>query len=109
MFGGTGTQGFAEYLSAMGFPQPVLLACISAYFKILSGTCIMIGLFTKRFLYLLVALIFIAVVKVHLAKGVFILEGDEYKFILYSVLVVLLILGPGNFSLINKLKRLHNR
>ena len=105
VFGGTGIQGFACYLSGMGFPQSVLLAHVSAYLKITAGVCISVGLFTKRLLFLLLMLIFAAVVKVHIAKGAFILEGDEYKFILYSVLTVLLMLGPGNFSIIKKLKK----
>ncbi len=105
LFGGPGIRGFSAYLSSMGFPQALLSAHISAYLKIVAGACIITGLFTKRSLLLFLILILAAVVRVHWAKGYFLLAGDEYKLILYSVLIVLMILGPGKLSAINKSKK----
>jgi len=104
LFGGLGIQGFAAYLSGMGFAHALLVTYISAYLKIIAGVCIIIGLFSRKSLLALLILILAAVIKVHWAKGSFLLAGDEYKLILYSVLIVLIILGPGKFSVISKFK-----
>ena len=56
-------------------------------------------------LFLLLLLIVAAVFKVHWAKGSLILTGDEYKLVLYSVVAVLIMLGPGKFSVASKIQR----
>jgi putative oxidoreductase len=99
-FGGPGINGFSQMLSGMGFNPAVLWAYIAAYTELLGGLFIMAGFLTRISSVFLFILIVVATLKVHLAKGFFLSNGGfEYNLIILSVLVSLIIMGPGKISL----------
>ncbi|MCX5695960.1 MAG: DoxX family protein, partial [Candidatus Omnitrophica bacterium] len=100
LFGGPGVKGFSEMLSGLGFSNSVIWAYIAAYTELIGGICVVTGLFTRGAALLLLILIVVAAIKVHIAKGFFLSNGGfEYVFIIASICVALILLGPGKFSL----------
>jgi putative oxidoreductase len=103
LFGGPGVKGFSEMLSGLGFSYPLVWAYIAAYTEVIGGIFLILGLFTRGSAALLFILMAVAIIKVHLAKGFFLSQGGfEYAFIIASVCIALILLGPGKFSITNK-------
>ena len=103
LFGGPHISGFAEMLSGMGFKPALLWAYIGAYTEVIAGACLVFGLMTQGAALFLIIFMLVATVKVHLAKGFFIQSGGfEYNFLIICVCAVLMITGPGKYSLMNK-------
>jgi len=103
LFGGPGVKGFSEMLSGLGFSYPLFWAYLAAYTEVIGGIFLVLGLFTRGSAALLFILMAVAIIKVHLAKGFFLSQGGfEYAFIIASVCIALILLGPGKFSIINR-------
>ena len=104
LFGGPGISGFAKFLQSLGFTPVGLWAYIAAYIELLSGICLVLGLFTRTASWLLIALMLVATYKVHLSKGLFLANGGfEYNLLIIGSCIVLVLLGAGKYSLGNKL------
>ena len=103
LFGGPGVRGFSEMLSGLGFSYPLVWAYIAAYTEVIGGAFLILGLFTRGAAVLLLVLMAVAMIKVHIPKGFFLSQGGfEYAFIIASVCVALILLGPGKFSITNR-------
>lgn len=103
LFGGPGVKGFSEILSGLGFSYSLVWAYIAAYTELIAGTFLVLGLFTRGAAFLLLILIVVAGIKVHKGKGFFLSQGGfEYVFVIASICISLILLGPGRFSCLNK-------
>jgi len=103
LFGGPGIKGFSEMLSGLSFSYSVVWAYIAAYTELIGGLCVIVGLFTRGASLLLLVLVVVAAIKVHIGKGFFLSNGGfEYLYIIGSICVALILLGPGKLSLTDK-------
>lgn len=99
MFKGPGVGGFAKSLSAMGFAQPLIWSYVAAYSCLIGGICLIFGLFTRIAIVPLFIFMSVAMVRVHLSKGFFLMDGGyEYNFVILGSLIALFILGAGKYS-----------
>jgi putative oxidoreductase len=100
-FGGPGINGFAKFLTSLGFAPPVFWAYVSGCTELVGGLFLVLGLFTRGAAGWLCAFILIAFVKVHLKNGFFLQNGGvEYTFIIASVCIALALMGGGKYSVI---------
>lgn len=103
LFGGPGIKGFSQALSGLGFSPEIFWAFVAAYTELIGGLLLIAGVQIRVVSTLLLILIITAAVKVHLGKGFFLSNGGfEYTFIIASICLALIFLGPGKFSLMNK-------
>jgi putative oxidoreductase len=104
LFGGTGVAGFAEMLGKMGLPHPTVLAYMAALSALLGGICLIIGLATRLATIPLMIFMLVAMIKVHLSKGFFLMNGGyEYTFVILCALVSLLLMGGGKYAITKKI------
>ena len=100
LFGGPGIGGFSEMLSGLGFKPSLLWAYVAAYAELVGGILLAVGFLTRGAASVLLILIVVAAFKVHLSKGFFLSQGGfEYTFIIFSICLALILLGPGKFTL----------
>ena len=101
LFGGPGIGGFSEMLSGLGLKPSLFWAYVAAYTELVGGVLLATGFLTRGAASLLLILIVVAALKVHLRKGFFLSQGGfEYTFIIASVCLALILLGPGKFTLL---------
>lgn len=104
LFKGPGTEGFSKMLSSMGFAQPLVWSYVAAYTCLIGGVCLILGLCARIATIPLIIFMAVAVIKVHLSKGFFMMNGGyEYNFVIIFSLVALLILGAGKYSITRNL------
>jgi putative oxidoreductase len=102
LFGGPGVAGFAKMLGHMGMIQPMAWAYLAALTTLIGGIFLIIGFGTRWATIPLTIFMGVALVKVHLSKGFFLMQGGyEYNFVILCSLLALFILGSGKYS-INK-------
>ena len=102
LVGSGNMAGFVGWLKSLGIPFPEIHARVAMLNEILGGTLIAIGLFTRLGLLLCLSTMIVATLVGHKGGGYLITNnppGNEYTINLSVILVVLLILGPGNYSL----------
>jgi putative oxidoreductase len=100
LFGGPGIGGFSEMLVGLGFKPSLFWAYLAAYAELVGGILLAVGFLTRGAAFVLLVLILVAVFKVHLSKGFFLSQGGfEYTFIIFSVCLALILLGPGKFTI----------
>lgn len=100
LFGGPGIKGFAEVLSGLGFAPVIFWSYVAGYTELLGGLFLIIGLQTRLSAALLLIFIVIAAIKVHIAKGFFIINGGfEYTFVIAAACLALILFGSGKFSI----------
>ncbi len=100
LFGGPGIGGFSEMLSGLGFKPSLFWAYLAAYAELVGGILLAVGFLTRGTASVLLVLILVAAFKVHLSKGFFLSQGGfEYTFIIFSVCLALILLGPGKFTI----------
>src|SRR5436190_14007549 len=99
-FGGHGLSGTGQFFESMGFPQGKRQAFMAGLFEAGGGLLIALGLFTPFAAAALIAVMTVAVIKVHAAKGVWATEGGyEYNAVLVAAVFALSGVGAGNWSL----------
>jgi len=99
-FGGHGLAGTGQFFESMGFPQGKRQAFLAGFFEAAGGLLIALGLVTPFAAAALIAVMTVAVLKVHLAKGVWSSNGGfEYNAVLAAVAFALAGVGAGNWSL----------
>jgi putative oxidoreductase len=103
-FGGHGLSGTGQFFESMGFPQGRRQAFTAGLFEAAGGLLIALGLVTPFAAAALIAVMTVAVIKVHAAKGVWVTEGGyEYNAVLVAIMVALAGVGAGDWSLDNAL------
>ncbi len=96
----TGIKGFAGVLSGLGFAPAIFWSYAAGYTQLLGGLLLIIGLQTRLSATLLLIFIVIAAIKVHIAKGFFIMNGGfEYTFVIAAACLALVFLGSGKFRI----------
>lgn len=94
--------GFEGWLKSLGVPLPALQARLAACGEILGGALMTIGLFSRVGALLCLGIILVAALIGHKGGGYLITNnppGNEYTLNLAAVLVVMILLGPGSYSL----------
>jgi putative oxidoreductase len=99
-FGGHGLSGTGAFFESMGFPQGKRQAFTAGLFEAAGGLLIALGLVTPFAAAALIAVMTVAVIKVHFQKGVWNTQGGyEYNAVLAAVVFALAGVGAGNWSL----------
>lgn len=101
--GGPGAEGFSKMLAGLGVAPALFWAYVAGYSILIGGLMLILGIFTRLACIPLIIFMLVAIIKVHWAKGFFLMAGGyEYNFIVIAALLALMLLGPGDFSLIRK-------
>ena len=103
-YGGHGLSGTGQFFESMGFPNGKRQAFLAGLFEAGGGLLIALGLFTPVGAAMLIAVMTVAVIRVHFAKGPWNTEGGyEYNAVLIAAVFALSGVGPGDWSLDNAL------
>ena len=95
-------EGFAGWLESLGVPFPKLQAKAAMLAELLGGICVTLGLFYQPALLILFGTMVVATAIGHKGGGYLITNnppGREYALNLAVICVVMLLLGPGQYSL----------
>jgi putative oxidoreductase len=99
-FGGHGLAGTGSFLEQLGFRPGKLQAFLSGSAEAGGGLLLAAGLFTPLAAAAVVAVMFVAIVSVGLAKGFFAQNGGfEYPMVLATIATAVAFAGPGSLSL----------
>ena len=100
---GTGNmQGFVEWLQSLGVPMAAVQARMAMLSEITGGTLLALGFFMRPACLLLIGTMIVATRLGHKDAGYLITNdppGAEYTINLAAICFLLLLLGPGSFSL----------
>jgi putative oxidoreductase len=100
-YGGPGLQGTVGYMAGMGIPT--ILAYVAAFTEFLGGIALVIGFLTKPAALGILIVMITAIAKVHLSEGFFSPKGFELPLTLGVIAFTLFLLGPGIYSLDEKI------
>jgi putative oxidoreductase len=95
-------DGFASWLQSLGFPFPSLQARGAMLTEIVGGTLLALGLFARIAAFFCLGTMLVAVLVGHKGGGYLITNnppGREYALNLAVLMIVLMLLGPGHYSL----------
>lgn len=117
LFGGGGIEGTAKGFESMGLAPGIAWAWFIGSVEFFGGMLLLLGLLTRIAAFFLACDMVGAIVKVHLPHGFFMNwasapgkgHGIEYHIALIALSLVLLLTGPGPFSLERLLARLTRR
>ena len=99
-FGGYGLAGTGSFLEQLGFRPGKAQAFLAGLAEAGGGLLLAAGLFTPVAAAAIVAVMFVAVMSVHVPKGFFVQNGgSEYPMTLGVVAAALAFIGPGALSL----------
>ena len=99
-FGGHGIEGTGGFFEQLGFPNGKLQAALAGLAEAGGGILLALGLLTPLSLAAITAVMLVAVVKVHLANGIWAANnGFEYNLVLVAIAFAVTAVGPGNWSL----------
>lgn len=94
--------GFTSWLKSLGFPLPALQARMAMLTELVGGGLLIIGLGTRiAAVFILIAML-VAAFTGHKGGGYLITNdppGKEYALNLAILMIVLILLGPGSYSL----------
>lgn len=97
--GGPGLEVWTANVGKMGFRPAPLWAALSVGAEFIGGIALAIGLFTPLVAALLVGQLFVAIVKVHWPKGLWVQGGGyEYALLLALIAAAVGVGGPGRYS-----------
>jgi putative oxidoreductase len=94
--------GFTGWLKSLGLPFPALQARAAMLTEVVGGTLITCGLFTRLAAVFCLFTMLVAVAIGHKGGGYLITNnppGNEYALNLAMLMFVLMLLGPGHYSL----------
>lgn len=95
-------SGFTSWLDSLGFPFPGLQARAAMFIEVVGGTLLALGLVTRIAAFFCLGTMLVAVLVGHKGGGYLITNdppGREYALNLAILMVVLILLGPGRYSL----------
>lgn len=100
---GTGSlEGFTAFLEERGVPMPAIQARIAMFSELVGGSLLTLGLLTRPACLLLIGTMVVAGLVGHRGAGYLITNdppGGEYTINLVVISAILLLLGPGPWSL----------
>jgi putative oxidoreductase len=94
--------GFTGWLTSLGFPLPAVQARIAMLSELVGGALITVGLLTRPAAFFCLAAMIVAAFFGHKGGGYLITNnppGNEYALNLAILMLVLILLGPGSYSL----------
>lgn len=100
-FGGYGLEGTAGFMATLGIPKA--LSYLASFTEFFGGLAMIAGLLTRPAALGLAVTMLVAIFNVHLAAGFFAPNGLEYPLSLSAIALSIFILGPGRYSLDEKL------
>jgi putative oxidoreductase len=89
---------YVHYIAGLGLPP--WLAYVSAFTEFVGGMCLIAGLFTRFFSFLVAINMVVAIVLVCMHTGYF---SSEYPIALVAVALMLVFAGPGKAALDRKI------
>jgi putative oxidoreductase len=100
VFGGHGLGGTTQFMNMLGLRPAKWWATIAAWGEFVGGLLLVLGLFTPLAALLVLAVMLVAILKVHASKGFWNSQGGyEYNLVLSALATVLGLVGAGAFSL----------
>jgi len=98
IFGGNGLTATTQYFQS-NMNIPLFFGYIASFTEFLGGIALLIGLFTRLAALGISINMFVAILVVHIEAGFFNPNGYEYPLTLLFISVVIILTGPGTFSL----------
>ncbi len=99
-FGGYGLTGTGGFLESLGFRPGRVHAALAGVGELVGGLLLALGLLTPVGAALVIAVMVVAIVTVHLAKGFFVSDGGaEYNLVIIAASAALAFTGAGAYSL----------
>jgi len=99
-FGGSGLAPFAEALGTMGVHPGMFWAFLVGCSEFFGGLFIVLGWFTRLAVWPPIAVMLVAIFKVHGSQGFFMQQGGfEYPFVILGGLLTLFAIGAGPVSI----------
>jgi putative oxidoreductase len=103
LFRGSGVVGFSKMLGGMPVLPSIVWSYLAAYSTLIGGAMLIVGLYTRLAIIPLLIFMLVAVFRVHISKGFFLMNGGyEYNFVIMCSLIALLFLGGGKYSITKK-------
>ena len=98
-FGGYGLEGTGQWMDSIGLGPGYLMALLVGSTEFFGGILLILGLLTRPTSAVLAITMVVAIVKVHLANGVFMSNnGYEFALALLAMTLALAISGAGKYS-----------
>ncbi|MEP6822309.1 MAG: DoxX family protein [Chthoniobacterales bacterium] len=94
--------GFISWLKSLGFPLPALQARMAMLTEIVGGALLVLGLGMRIAAFLILVAMLVAAFTGHKGGGYLITNdppGNEYALNLAILMITLILLGPGEYSL----------
>ena len=94
--------GFTGWLKSLGVPFPALQARMAMFSELMGGTLLILGLGTRVAAAMIFVTMLVAALLGHKGGGYLITNnppGNEYALNLAVLMIVLILLGPGIYSL----------
>ena len=105
-FGGYGLEGTGQFFESIGLSPGYLMALLAGGAEFLGGLALILGLLVRPSALVLAFTMLIAIVTVHLDKGLFMANnGYEFGLALLAISVALVFSGAGRFSFDRTLSR----
>jgi putative oxidoreductase len=99
-FGGYGPKGTGGFFEQIGLKPGVSMAVLAGLGELVGGLLFAAGLFTPVASALLVAIMLVAIAKVHLKNGFWVTaNGYEYNLVLIAIAIGVALIGPGAYSI----------
>ena len=98
-FGGYGVEGTGQWMDSIGLGPGYLMALLVGSTEFFGGILLILGLLTRPTSAVLAITMVVAIVKVHLANGLFMSNnGYEFALALLAMTLALAISGAGKYS-----------
>ncbi len=99
-FGGYGLEGTGQWMDSVGIHPGYWMALLAGSAEFFGGLALLFGLLVRPAAAALAFTMVVAIVSVHISKGLFMANnGYEYALALLAVTVALLVSGAGRLSL----------
>lgn len=105
-FGGYGLAGTAQWMDSIGLAPGMLMALLAGAAEFFGGLALIAGLLVRPAAAALAVAMLVAILTVHIDKGLFVAaNGYEFALALLAVAVALVISGAGRGSIDRALSR----
>jgi putative oxidoreductase len=99
-FGGYGLEGTGQWMGTIGLTPGYLMALLAGSAEFFGGLALVFGLLVRPAAAALAFAMLVAIISVHIGKGLFVANnGYEFGLALFAVAVSLVVTGAGRASL----------